>query len=129
MTRYPTQTWPAVVAAFAGLADVPALAPLARAVEQIAVSRYAAALFPVKSMHTLLLYQHPTAGPEDERLVLAHEDGELVLRFERGQLAAPPASLRTTVPEWETRGLDALTLLGRAADQLRWFVEYGAPAV
>jgi hypothetical protein len=118
-----------VVDGFRDLADVPALAALAGAVPQIAASRYAAGLHPVKSMHTLLLYQHDRAGPEDERLVLECQGGELVLRHEPGRLPDRTAALRVPPTPWTKRGPDALALLERAFHHLRWFVEYREPAV
>jgi hypothetical protein len=118
-----------VVDGFRHLADVPELAPLANAVPQIAASRYAAALYPVKSMHTLLLYQDGGAGPEAERTVLECQGGELVLRYEAGRLPDGAVALCVPPTPWTKRGPDALTPLERALHHLRWFVEYRAPAV
>lgn len=129
MPRYPTHSWPDVVDGFRELADVPALAPLAEAVAQIAGSRFAAGLYPVQSMHTLLLYQHDRAGPEDERLLLDAESGELVLRYQPGRLPDRAAAVRVTEAAWTGRGTDVLPLLERALHHLRWFVEYRMPPV
>jgi len=129
MARHATHSWRWVVDAFAELADVPSLAPLAAAVAQIAASPYAAGLYPVKSMHTLALYQHDRAGSEDERLVLTCDGSELVLRYRPGQWPERTAALPAPEPEWEKRGSDALDLLERAFHHLRWFVEYRTPAV
>jgi hypothetical protein len=77
MARYPTHDWAYVVESFRRFsATVPGCEPMGEAVAQIAESRYASGLFPVQSMHTLLLYQHDLAGPEDEQLRLDCEDGE-----------------------------------------------------
>ena len=129
MTRYPTHSWSYVVDAFQRLADVPELAPLASAVPAIAATRYAPDLYPVKSMHTLFLYQHDRAGVEDERLALSCEDGQLVLRYQPGRLPNRVAALRVPEAPWTKRGPDAVALLERALYHLRWFVEYRAPAV
>ena len=127
--RFPTHSWPQVVDSYRWLADVPELALLATAVPAIAATRYAAALYPVASMHTLFLYQHDRAGPEDERLALTCEGGELVLRYHPGRLPNRIAALRVPEAPWTKRGSDAVVLLERALHHLRWFVEYRAPAV
>ena len=129
MTRYPTHSWSYVVEAFRRLADVPDLAPLATAVPAIAATRYASDLYPVKSMHTLFLYQHDPAGAEDEHLALTCEEGELVLRYQPGRLPNRVAALRVPEAPWTKRGTDAVALLERAFHHLRWFVEYRVPAV
>lgn len=129
MTRYPTHSWSQVVDAFRWLADVPELAPLARAVPAIAATRYAADLYPVASMHTPYLYQHDPAGAEDERLALSCDRGELVLQYQPGRLPDRVAALRVPEVPWTKRGTDAVMLLERALHHLRWFVEYRAPAV
>ncbi len=130
MTRSKTHLWPDVVSFFQSRdASVPEFAAMGAAVAALAQSRYATGLHPVQSMHTLILYQHDRAGPEDERLVLEVEGGELVLRYQPGRWPERTAALRTSPPEWTKRGSDAVALLERALHHLRWFVEYDAPAV
>jgi hypothetical protein len=103
---------------------VPGKGPMGDAVARIAESRYAAGLYPVQSMHTLLLYQHDYAGPEDEQLRLDCEDGELVVRYRAGTTPDPRFALRPPPGIWEKRGTDVIALLERAFHHLRWFVEY-----
>ena len=128
MTSYPTHTWAYVVEFFCQLAEQnTAFAPMRGAVEQLAAAPYAAGLYPVQSMHTLCLYQHDRAGPEDEQLRLDFEGGEFVVRYRAGGTPDPRFRLRPTAGVWTKRGSDPMALLDRALDHLRWFVEYRAP--
>jgi hypothetical protein len=131
MTRYPTHSWPSAVASFRDDASIgPSFAALADGVAQIAGSRYATGLYPVQSMHTLLLFQHDCANSfEDEHLALETDGTALVLQYHPGRLPDRPAALRTSEPVWTKHGTDAIALLERALHHLRWFVEYRASAV
>lgn len=129
MTRYPTHSWDYVVPMFHQFAaEVPALALLGPAVARVAASRYAAGLYPVQSMHTLLLYQHDRAGNEDEQLRLDCEDGELVVRYRCGATPDPRFALVPPAGVWTKRGDDVIALLERAFHHLGWLVEYRTAA-
>jgi hypothetical protein len=97
------------------------------AVEQLATSPFAAGLYPVLSMHTVRLYQHDHAGPEDEEVRLDFEGGAFVVRHRTGATPDPRFTLQPTPGVWTKRGPDAIVLLERAFHHLRWFVEYHAP--
>jgi hypothetical protein len=107
MTSYPTHTWAYVVEFFRQLAEQnTAFAPMRGDVEQLAVSPFAAALYPVQSMHTLCLYQHDRAGPEDEQLRFEFEGGEFMVRYRAGSTPDPRFRLRPTAGVWTKRGSD-----------------------
>jgi hypothetical protein len=128
MTSYPTHTWAYVVEFFRQLAEQnTAFAPMRGDVEQLAVSPFAAALYPVQSMHTLCLYQHDRAGPEDEQLRFEFEGGEFMVRYRAGSTPDPRFRLRPTAGVWTKRGSDPMALLDRACHHPRWFVEDRAP--
>ena len=130
MTRYATHSWPYVVSFFENFGRTyPEFAPLGPAVAQVAASRYAAGLYPVQSHHTLLLYQHDHAGPEDEQVRLDWEDGEFVVRYLNGRVRDPRIAIVPPKGIWTKRGPEAMPLLERAFHHLGWFVEYRAPAV
>src|SRR5690349_2971929 len=125
--RYSTHSWSSVVDAFRGLGQqAPDLAPLGEAVARLAASRYAAGLHPVQSMHTLRLFQHDVAGPDDEELRLDYEDGQFVVRYRRGADPDPRLSIAPPARMWTKRGADAIAMLERAVHHLGWFVEYRA---
>lgn len=126
MTRYPTHSWPRVVAGFRDIASIgPGFAALADGVAELAASRYATGVYPVKSMHTLLLFQHDPAGREDEHLTLETDGTALVLQYHPGRLP----DRGTSEPVWTKHGTDAVALLERALHHLRWFVEYRASTI
>lgn len=126
--EYRTHTWEAVARSFARLGrEVPRFAPLGAAVAEVATSRYAAGLFPVQSMHTLLLYQHDRAGPGDDQLRLDWDGEQFVVQYLAGAKRDPRFALQPQARVWTKRGPAALPLLERAFHHLRWFVEYHDP--
>ena len=127
MTRYRTHQWSNVVEQFRALAvGNSRFVPLADAVARLAESRYAAGLYPVKSMQTLILYQHERSGTADEQLHLDGVDGELVVRYMPGSTPDPRLALTPVHGTWTKRGTDGMGMLERAFHHLRWFVEYRA---
>ena len=122
---YRAHSWPLVVETFRRLSrDVPQFAPFGEAVAELAASRYAAGLFPVASMFTLLLYQHERWGPHDDHLRLEWDGQQFVVKYLSGAMPDPRFAQRLTAGVWTKRGPAALPLLERAFHHLRWFVEY-----
>src|SRR5579871_1232813 len=105
MTEYSTQTWPAVVAAFHELGSAALVfRPLARAVEQLAASPFAPGLYPVKSMHTLQLYQRHRYNLGDERVQLGFDDGQFVVRHLPHGTPDPDLVLAPRAGVWTKKG-------------------------
>jgi hypothetical protein len=124
MTRHSTLQWSNVMEHFRMLGVAkPQFAPLADAVTRIALSRYAAVLFPVKSANTLVLFQADHSAPDDAHLRLDGEIGELILRYVPGAKSEPQLALTPVHGAWKQRGSDVLVLLERSFHHLQWFAE------
>ena len=75
--------WDSVVDFFAGFASVnPECEPMHRFVSRVASSRYAEALFPLTSMHTLVLSRTPELEPGSEILRVDFDCTRQRFRFE-----------------------------------------------
>lgn len=75
--------WGSVVDFFAGFASVnPGCEPMHRLVSQVASSRYAETLFPLTSMHTLILSRTPGLEPGREVLRIDFDCARQRFRFE-----------------------------------------------
>jgi hypothetical protein len=117
MRADPAHSWSDVVTTFRDRAAVnPWFMPMRDFVERLAGSRYAGSLYPLLSMHTVHLSQHPEVSRDAERLTVDWEDDAFVVRY-RGEPAAPV---------WTKRHPDGMAALERLFEHLRWFVEYRA---
>ena len=77
------RSWPSVVDFFAGFASVnPECEPMHRFVSRVASSRYAEALFPLTSMHTLIISQTPEFESNREVLRVDFDCERQRFRFE-----------------------------------------------
>jgi hypothetical protein len=115
MREYPAHAWPYVLSSLRDLATANAyFDPMARFVEELAASPYAAALYPQLSMHTLYLSQQPTVSNYTERLGVTWKDGKFVVCYQGGPSA----------PVWEKRDSNGMRALRRLFEHLRWFTEY-----
>jgi hypothetical protein len=124
VTRHRSHQWSTVVDRFRELGVVtPRFASLADAVARVAQSRHAARLYPVKSLHTLVLYQNDHTGPRDAQLRLDADGSDFVVRYLPSAIPDPRLALTPVHGTWTTRGIDALVLLDRAFNHLRWFAE------
>lgn len=85
--------WGSVVDFFAGFASVNSeCEPMHRFVSQVASSRYAAILFPLTSMHTLILSRTPELEPGREVLRVDFDCAKQRFRFEYIERpSVPPA--------------------------------------
>lgn len=126
MAQDRTHSWEWVVSSFRSAADEnPVFAPLADLAERLAASPYAAGLFPVKSMHSLRIYQHDTYSASDDAI---HIDFD----FDAAEFVVQYRSLRFsnsyTTPDrekrWTKRTRDGFAAVERCLHHLRWFVEY-----
>ena len=129
-----THTWHWVVSSFRDdAADAPFLAPMAGLAERLATSPYAAGLFPVRSMHTIRLYQQERNSVFEETIQIDfdHDAGEFVVRhFSPGGGRYYAGGLRIfnqyqpAPGVWMRRSRDGFAALERCFHHLRWFVEY-----
>jgi hypothetical protein len=90
--------------------------PMRDFVERLAKSRYAPSLYPLLSMNTLRLSQHPEVSTYAERLSVEWEDQAFIVQYQ-GDLAAPV---------WTKRHPDGMVALVRLFEHLGWFIEYRA---
>lgn len=119
MREHPAHTWASVREFFRQLAaENDHFAPMHEFVEQLAASRYASALYPLQSMHTLGLSQHPSVSVDAERLSVEFEDGQFLVRYQGGPTAAV----------WTKRHPEGMVALERLFEHLRWFNKYNEPA-
>ncbi|HEX8454053.1 MAG TPA: hypothetical protein VF647_18345 [Longimicrobium sp.] len=92
-------------------------------VERLAGSRYAAGLFPVKSMHTVRLYQQQRYSTWDDEIRVDYDSGEFVVRYLSGGVWRH-LEPRAAPGVWLKRSPDGFEALERCFHHLRWFVEY-----
>ena len=85
MTTSPAHSWRYVVTTFQDRAAAnPWFVPMRDFVERLAGSPYADSLYPLLSMHTVHLSQHPEVSWDAERLTVDWEDDAFVVRYQGG---------------------------------------------
>lgn len=124
--EYPAHPWEWVVTSCRDAARAnPYFLPLDRFATRLAASRYARGLFPVKSMHSIRLYQGDRYTNDDPMVHVLFEQGEFVVRYWPGSLRPSRAG---TPALWERRGPDGFGILEGCLRHLGWFIEYSRPA-
>ena len=115
MNADPARSWLDIVTTFQDRAAAnPWFVPMRDFVERLAGSPYADSLYPLLSMHTVHLSQHPEVSWDAERLTVDWEDDAFVVRYQGGP----------TAPVWTKRHPDGMVALERLFEHLRWFIEY-----
>ena len=118
----PAHSWPSVVQFFRGSAGAnPDFEPLHQLVARLAESRLAQGLFPVKSMHTIYLYQQDRWSDADDVVRVEFQDGEFVVQYFPGD--SRPRGTGTPAV-WARRGKDGFAIVEGCVRHLGWFVEY-----
>jgi hypothetical protein len=115
--------WPSVVAFYQrGAVHGPAIAAMARLVEQIAASPLAAALHPSTSHYLLRLFASNPFHHMDDQIHIEHDGEAFEVRY-RGAPKAQPHSVTPITSHWSKRGPDGMALLRRCLHHLAWVVE------
>lgn len=124
MIPHEAHSWQDVACSFRDLADENAyFAPMAAVVERLARSPYAAGLFPVKSMHTVRLYQQQRYFVWDDEIRVEYDSGEFVVRYFSGG-GFRHLEPRAAPGVWMKRSPDGFAAFERCLHHVRWFVEY-----
>jgi hypothetical protein len=115
MNASPAHSWRYVLTTFQDRAAAnPWFVPMRDFVERLAGSPCANSLYPLLSMHTVHLSQHPEVSWDTERLTIDWEDDAFVVQYQGGP----------TAPVWTKRHPHGMVALERLFEHLRWFIEY-----